>query len=56
MGWVVNAMTGCCTPGKKSRYPVYRRLGELQDRYERVWISSSPPGFDPRTVQTVSYR
>jgi len=27
MGWVVNATPSCFTPGKVTRYPLYRRLG-----------------------------
>jgi len=38
-------------PGKGTRYPLYMRPGELQDRSGRVWKISPPPGFDPRTVQ-----
>jgi hypothetical protein len=36
-------------PGK-TRYPLYRRLGELQGHSGRVRTISSLPGFDPRTV------
>jgi hypothetical protein len=43
------------SPGK-TRYPLYRRLGELQGRAGRVRKISSPPGFDPRTVQPVASR
>jgi hypothetical protein len=42
-------------PGK-TRYPLYRRLGGPQGRYERVLKISPPPGFDPQTVQTVASR
>jgi hypothetical protein len=41
-------------PPEKTRYPLYRRLGGPQDRSERVRKISSPPGFDPRTVQPVA--
>jgi hypothetical protein len=44
------------TPGKKTRYPFYRRLGGPKGRSERVQKISPPPGFDPRTVQTVASR
>jgi hypothetical protein len=42
-------------PGK-TRYPLYRRLGRPQGRAGRVRKISSPPGFDPRTVQPVGSR
>jgi hypothetical protein len=38
------------------RYPVYRGLGRPQGRSGRVRKISSPPGFDPRTVQPVATR
>ena len=38
------------------RYPLYRRLGESQGRSERLRKNLSPPGFDPRTVQSVASR
>jgi hypothetical protein len=43
-------------PPGKTRYPLYRRLGGLQGRSGRVWKTSPPPGFDPRTVQAVASR
>ena len=43
-------------PPAKTRYPVYRRLGEPQGRSERVRRISPLPGFDPRTVQPVASR
>ena len=43
------------TPGK-IRYPLYRRLGGLQSRSGQVRKISSPPGFDPCTVQPVASR
>jgi hypothetical protein len=42
-------------PGTTS-YPLYRRLGRPQGRFERVLKISPPPGFDPRTVQPVVSR
>ena len=45
---------GRFTPGKETRYPLYRRLGGLQGRFGRVRKISLPPGFDPRTVQPVA--
>jgi len=38
-------------PPGKTRYPLYRRLGRPQDRSGQTRKISSPPGFDPRTVQ-----
>jgi hypothetical protein len=43
-------------PPVKTRYPLHRRLGELQGRSGRVRKISPPPGFDPRTVQLVARR
>ena len=43
-------------PPGKTRYPLYRRLDGAQGRSGQVWIISSPPGFDPRTVQPVASR
>jgi hypothetical protein len=43
-------------PQGKTRYPLYRRLGEPQGRSGRLRKISSPPGFDPRTVQPVASR
>ena len=40
------------SPGKK-RYPLYRRLGGPQGLLVWVWKIFPPPGFDPRTVQSV---
>jgi len=42
-------------PGK-TRYPLYRRLGGPQGRDGQVRKISSPPGFDPRTVQLAASR
>ena len=41
-------------PGK-TRYPLYRRLGGPQGRSGRA-ENVAPPGFDPRTVQSVGSR
>jgi hypothetical protein len=41
-------------PPGKTRYPLYRRLRGTQGRSGRVRKISSPPGFDPRTVQPVA--
>ena len=43
-------------PPRKTRYPLYRRLGGPQDRSGRVRKISPPPEFDPRTVQPVATR
>ena len=40
-------------PGK-TRYPLHRRLGGPLDRSGQVRKISSPPEFDPRTVQPVT--
>jgi hypothetical protein len=45
---------GRFTPGKQTRYPLYRGLGGPQGRSGRVLKISPPPGFDPRTVQPVA--
>jgi len=41
-------------PPGKTRYPLYRRLGGPQSRSGRVRKISSPPAFEPRTVQPVA--
>jgi hypothetical protein len=38
------------TPGKETRYPLYRRLGGPQGRSGRVRKISPPPGFVSRTI------
>jgi hypothetical protein len=52
-GWST-PRTGRFTPGKETRYPLYRRLGGPQGRSGRVRKISPTPGFDPRTVQPVA--
>jgi len=42
MGWVVNATPRRFTPGKETRYPLYRRLGGPQGRSGRVRKISPP--------------
>jgi hypothetical protein len=54
MECVVNATPGHSTPGKQTLYLLYRRLGGSQSRSGWVRKISLPPGFDPRTVQTVA--
>ena len=52
-GWVVSSTPRPTLPPSKTRYPLYRRLvgrQGLSGRAEKL----SPPGFDPRTVQTVA--
>ena len=44
------------TPGKETRYPLFRRLGGPQGRSGRERKISPSPGFDPRTVQPVASR
>jgi hypothetical protein len=44
------------TPGKETRYPLYRRLGGPQGQSRWVWKILPQPGFDPRTVQPVFSR
>ena len=43
-------------PPVKTRYPLCKRLGRPQGRSGRVRKISPPPGFDPRTVQSVASR
>jgi hypothetical protein len=43
-------------PGEEARYQLYRRLGGPQGRSGRVRKVSSPPEFDPRTVQPAASR
>ena len=47
---------GRSLPPRKTRYPLYRRLGGPQCQSGQVWKISPPPGFDPRTVQPVASR
>jgi hypothetical protein len=55
-GWVVNSMPGRFTPGKETRYPLFRRPGGPQGRSGQVRKISPPPGFDPRTVLPAASR
>jgi hypothetical protein len=55
MGWLA-PRPDRFTPGKETRYSLYRRLGGSQGRSGRVRKISPPPGFDPRTVQPVASR
>jgi hypothetical protein len=56
MTGIVRPRHGRFDPGKETRYPTYRRLGEPQGRYGRVRKISPPPRFDPRTAQPVASR
>jgi hypothetical protein len=40
-------------PPRKTRYPLYRRLGGPQGLFGRVRKILPPPGFDLQTVQAV---
>jgi hypothetical protein len=42
---------GRFTPGKETRYPMYRRLGWPEGQSGRVRKISPPPGFEPRTIE-----
>ena len=54
-GWTT-PHPGRVTPGKETRYPLYRRLGGPQGRSGQVRKISPQPGFDPRTLQPVASR
>jgi hypothetical protein len=56
MGVGVQRHAPAALPLGKTRYPLYRRLGGPQGRSGRVRKISPPPGFDPRTAQTVDIR
>jgi hypothetical protein len=47
---------GRLLPPGKTRYPLYRRLGEPQGQSGQVRKISLLPGIDPRTVQPVASR
>jgi hypothetical protein len=53
-GWVVKAIPGRFTPGKETRFPLYRRLDEPQGHSGRVRKVSPTPGFDPRTFKRLA--
>jgi hypothetical protein len=42
-------------PPGKTRYPLYRRLGGHQGRSGQVRKISPPSGFNPRTIQTITW-
>ena len=53
MGGVLTPRHGRFTPGKETRYPLYRRLGGPQGHSGRVRKISPSPTFDSRTVNPV---
>jgi hypothetical protein len=57
MGWVVSSTPRPLYPRERDPVPiVYEAGGAPQDRTGRVLKISTPPGFDPRTVQLVASR
>ena len=55
--WVgVQRQASAALPPGKTRYPLYRRLGVPQGQSGWVQKISTPPGFDPWTVQPVASR
>ena len=56
MGVVGQRHPPAALPPGKTRYPLYKRVGGPQDRSGEVQKISLPPGFDPRTVQSVASR
>jgi hypothetical protein len=54
--WVVNATPDRFTTGKKTRYPLHRRMDGFQGRSGRVRKISPTPGFDTWTVQPIASR
>ena len=56
MIWVVKATPRPLYPGGKTRYLLYRRLGEPQGWSGRVRKISPPPEIDPPTVEPVASR
>jgi hypothetical protein len=55
-GWEVSVTPRPLFAPGKTRYPLYRRLVGPQGLFGQVWKISSPPGFNPRTVQPVASR
>jgi len=43
-------------PQERPQHPLHRRLGGPQGQSGQVQKISSPPGFDPQTVQPVASR
>jgi hypothetical protein len=52
----VHPITGRFSPGKETRYPLYRRLGAPQGPSEWVRKISHPPRFDSPTIHSVASR
>ena len=50
MGMVGQRHASAALPPRKTRYPLYRRLGGHQDGLDGCGKSHSPPGFDPWTL------
>ena len=46
---------GRFTPGKETRYPLYRRLVGRHGQSGRVRKISPPPGFEPQTTQSITF-
>jgi hypothetical protein len=44
------------TPGEKTQYPSYKRLGGHRGRPGKARKISAPPDFEPRTVQPIAIR
>jgi hypothetical protein len=53
-GWVVNATPRALYPREREPVPIVQGLGGSQSQSERMRKISPAPGFDPRTVQTLS--
>jgi hypothetical protein len=53
--WSAARLSRTLPPGK-TRYPLYKRLGEPQGWSGQVRKISPSPGFDPRTAQPVVSR
>ena len=51
-GWLT-PHPAALSPGRGTRYPLYRRLGGIQDRSGRVRKISPLPGFDSRIIEPV---
>jgi hypothetical protein len=56
LDWVGGRQARTVLPPGKTRYPLYRRLDELQGRSRRVRKISLSPGFDPRSTRPVANR
>ena len=55
-GWGVSVTPRPPLPPGKTRYALYRRLGDPQGRSGQVRKISPPPAFDPQTVHPVASR